>query len=172
MLDSPAPDFSDPRVRLAGTSFVLVEFPFMSVPPGIPGALFQLKNSGWRIVVAHPERYANLNDIAPVAEWRGVGAFTQVNAGSFLGRYGPQARKLAWDMLQNGWIDYVASDYHARGPLRLLETREAIEKAGGAVQARMLVEENPARLLSGDDPQPVPALEDRTPGWKRFFGGR
>src|SRR6266496_796256 len=33
MLDLPSPNFSDPRVRLAQTSFVLIEFPFMSIPP-------------------------------------------------------------------------------------------------------------------------------------------
>src|SRR5262249_25369064 len=33
MLDVPAPDLGDPRVRLAGTRFALVEFPFMAVPP-------------------------------------------------------------------------------------------------------------------------------------------
>jgi protein-tyrosine phosphatase len=33
MLDTPDPDLSDPRVRMAGTAFVLVEFPFLQVPP-------------------------------------------------------------------------------------------------------------------------------------------
>lgn len=33
MLDTPTVDVSDVRLRLAGTSFALVEFPFMSVPP-------------------------------------------------------------------------------------------------------------------------------------------
>ena len=41
-LDTPEPDFPDPRLRLAGTDFVLVEFPFMQVPPNGKGALFQI----------------------------------------------------------------------------------------------------------------------------------
>ena len=34
MLDIPDVDFSDARVRLAGTSFVLIEWPRLHVPPG------------------------------------------------------------------------------------------------------------------------------------------
>ena len=42
-LDTPAPDLSDPRVRLAGTPFTLVEFPFMTIPPNAAHALFEVK---------------------------------------------------------------------------------------------------------------------------------
>src|SRR5690242_5303918 len=57
MLDVPAPDLADPRLRLAGTPFVLVEFPFMAVPPHAGEALARLREAGWRPVLAHPERY-------------------------------------------------------------------------------------------------------------------
>ena len=33
MLDVPDPGFSDARLRLAGTSFVLVEWPRLQIPP-------------------------------------------------------------------------------------------------------------------------------------------
>ena len=73
MLDTPEPDLSDPRLRLAGTRYVLVEFPYMNVPPNGQNALFDLAMRGWKPVLAHPERYVNARaDLADAAEWRRV----------------------------------------------------------------------------------------------------
>jgi protein-tyrosine phosphatase len=60
MLDIPNPNLTDPRIRLAGTSFVLVEFPFMSIPPHSTPAVRNLVEAGWVPVIAHPERYRNM----------------------------------------------------------------------------------------------------------------
>jgi len=169
-LDTPEPDFADPRLRLAGTDFVLVEFPFMQVPPNGKGALFQMKLRGWRPVVAHPERYSNArSDLSDVAEWRGMGAFVQVNSGSLLGRYGERPQRLAWRLLRRGYADYLSSDYHARGRCPVAEVRAELERRGGAIQARLLTEANPARLLAGEAPHPVAPLEAAAPLWARVM---
>jgi protein-tyrosine phosphatase len=172
MLDSPEPDFSDPRLRLAGTSFVLVEFPFMTVPPNGPRALFELRMRGWSPVLAHPERYGNAAaSLEDAAEWRRVGASLQVNCGSLLGRYGPQAQTLAWGLLERGWVDFLSSDYHTRGRCPVLECRQELERRGAGEQAVLLMETNPARMLAGEAPLPVPPLEGKRPLWRRLFGG-
>jgi protein-tyrosine phosphatase len=164
MLDTPEPDLTDPRLRLAGTRFVLIEFPFMNVPPGAAEALFALKMAGWHPVLAHPERYANArDDLADAAEWRRVGALLQVNGGSLLGRYGPRAEKLAWGLLGAGAADYLSSDYHARGGCHAGPARDALEERGAAEQAALLTEENPRRLLRGEAPLPVPPVRGRRP---------
>lgn len=169
-LDTPDPDFGDARLRLAGTAFVLVEFPFMQVPVNGKGALFQMKLRGWRPVVAHPERYSNAQaDLSDVAEWRRMGACIQVNSGSLLGRYGDVAQRLAWRILRRGYADFLSSDYHARGRCPVAEVRAELERRGGAIQARQLTEVNPARLLEGKAPQPVPPLEDAAPLWTRMM---
>lgn len=174
MLDTPSPRLSDPRLRLAGTAFVLAEFPFMSVPPNAENTLFELKVSGWTPVIAHPERYSNADaDGRGAAGWKRVGALLQVNAGSVLGKYGPEARGRAWSLLAQGLVDYVSSDYHARGSLHLAACREVLARAGGEAQARLLMEDNPARLLAGEQPLAVEPLRrsDRS-FWSRLFGGR
>lgn len=174
MLDTPSPQVSDPRLRLAGTDFVLAEFPFMSVPPNAESTLFGLKVAGWTPVIAHPERYSNADAEGHAAEgWKRVGALLQVNAGSVLGKYGPEARHRAWSLLSRGLVDYVSSDYHARGTLHLAPCREVLARAGGEAQARRLLEENPARLLAGEQPLPVEPLRRRRRSfWSRLFGGR
>ncbi|HEU4557070.1 MAG TPA: CpsB/CapC family capsule biosynthesis tyrosine phosphatase [Longimicrobium sp.] len=170
-LDTPGPDFADPRLRLAGTDYVLVEFPFMQIPPNGSGALFEMKVRGWRPIVAHPERYANTaSDLSDVGEWRKMGALVQVNSGSLLGRYGDRAERLSWRLLRRGMVDFVCSDYHARGRPHVAEARAELERRGGATQARLLMEVNPARMLAGELPHPVAPLEEPAPMWSRVLG--
>lgn len=170
MLDSPTVDLSDPRLRLAETPFVLVEFPAMMVPPHSVQALYQLRLQGWRPIIAHPERYRDMDSTDVVDEWRSVGCYLQVNTGSLIGRYGDNARKTAWSLLELGWVDYLSSDYHARGRLRLDESHAAIRRGGGEEQLRLLTQENPSRLLAGEDPLPVPPLTIRRSLWRRLLG--
>jgi protein-tyrosine phosphatase len=173
MLDTPAPDLSDPRLRLAGTDYVLVEFPFMTIPPNAPQVLFDLQMRGWKPVLAHPERYHNLDpELDGPREWRRVGAVLQVNAGSVLGRYGAEARDAAWRMLREGLADLLCSDYHARGEPRLQAAGAALQNAGGAEQAELLMEANPGRVIAGQPLLPVPPLTESAGFWGRLFGRR
>ena len=113
MVDIPEPDFSDPRIRLAGTSFVLVEWPRLHVPPGTPRVLRWLRDQGWRPVVAHPERYMGVPDNPDILRrWKDAGACLQVNYGSFVGRYGSAPQEIAYRIVEGGLADYLASDFH------------------------------------------------------------
>lgn len=171
MLDAPAPDFSDPRVRLAGTGAVLVEFPFMTVPPHVGEVLFSIRMRGWRPVLAHPERYGNaLPDLSDAEEWCRLGAHLQVNSGSLIGKYGEPARTLAWGLLERGLVSYLSSDYHARGRCLSAEARDALLARGAAEQATLLTEVNPQRLLDDQPPLPVPPLARRRSLLGRIFG--
>lgn len=173
MLDLPAADVSDVRLRLAGTSFVLVEFPFMSIPPNASSAIFEMKMQGWTPIIAHPERYANLDpDSDAPEEWRRMGACLQVNGGSLLGRYGKPAEQIAWALLERGMVDYLSSDYHARGRLRTADVRAELLRRGGDAQAQLLMADNPARLLAGKAPLPVPPLVESRSLWSRLLGRR
>lgn len=173
MLDNPTLDLSDPRVRLAGTGFVLLEFPFMTIPPNAVAALFQVKMAGWTPVIAHPERYANLDEsLADVEEWCRIGAFLQVNSGSLLGRYGSREKGIAWALLERGLAHYLSSDYHARGRCAVAESRAEMERRGAGEQMRLLTEINPARLLDGAPPLPVPPIRRPRWSWSWLLGRR
>jgi protein-tyrosine phosphatase len=174
MLDTPAPDFTDKRLRLAGGAYVLVEFPYMSVPPRSDAVLRHIRLTGRVPVIAHPERYHGVVEASPLpADWKEVGALLQINAGSVTGRYGPQARANAIDLLQRGLADYVCSDFHARGQPLTSKALRALEEAGAGEQADLLIRVNPLRLLEGAPPLKVPALPrqagfmDRLRQWLR-----
>ncbi|HEX8907325.1 MAG TPA: CpsB/CapC family capsule biosynthesis tyrosine phosphatase [Longimicrobiaceae bacterium] len=166
MLDVPSADLSDPRLRLAGTRFALVEFAYMAVPPNAAQVLFAVSVAGWRPVLAHPERYPG--GAAAAEEWCRSGALLQVNAASLAGRYGEEPRRAAREILSRGLASYVASDYHARGNPRLTEFRELLEGEGASEHVTLLLETNPALLLQDEPPLPVPPLPE--PRRRSFFG--
>ena len=170
MLDVPDPVFDDPRLRLAGTSFILVEWPRLHLPPGTPQVLKRIAAAGYRPVVAHPERYIGLDaELALVTAWRQAGALLQVNYGSLEGRYGSDARTTAFRLLRRGWVDYLASDFHGH-PDRKIYHREARERLlglGGLDAFQYLTRTNPARIFEDEPPLPVPPLPAEQGFWAR-----
>ncbi len=168
-LDVPEPDLSDERLRLAGGRFVLVEFPYFTVPPRSTRVLTHLRVSGWVPVVAHPERYARIeDDLQIVQAWRAAGAYLQMNGPSLIGRYGVEARDVAVRLLENGWADYISSDYHARGRTGILTYHELLLEMSADGQAELLMWINPTRILEGETPLPVPAVSGKRRLWERI----
>lgn len=173
LLDVPNADFSDPRVRLAGSRFVLVEWPRLQLPPGTVRALSGIVDRGWCPIVAHPERYAGMGQaIGLAAQWRDAGARLQVNFGSLVGRYGAAAQATAYRLLRRGWADYLASDFHGHPRLKLNvdEAWEAVEALDGSESLTYLYRTNPARVLSDEEPLPVPVLPSERSLWARLRG--
>ncbi|MCG6988980.1 MAG: hypothetical protein LJF06_12485 [Gemmatimonadetes bacterium] len=171
MLDVPDVDFSEPRLRLAGTSFVLVEWPHLRVPPGTLQVLRRVRSEGYRPVVAHPERYMGI-DLEIARRWREAGAYLQVNYGSLDGRYGGDARTFAGQLLRRGWADYLASDFHGR-PERKLYRAEAWERIGsldGEEALARLCVTNPGRILLDQEPLPVPGIPQKRGLWAKVKG--
>lgn len=159
-LDDPRPDLSDPHVRLAGGAFVLVEFAYFTIPPRSSVVVSQIRRDGYIPVIAHPERYSGvLEDEDLIAEWRESGAYLQVNGRSLIGRYGAEARIAAYRLLAKGWVDYLGSDYHARGRPEIPSYRSLVDEFGDAERTRLLTETNPRRLITSEAPLPVPPIE-------------
>ncbi len=161
MLDVPDVDFSDPRVRLAGTTFVLIEWPRLHVPPGTVQVLERIIGEGYRPIIAHPERYIGIDrSLDVVRQWRDVGARLQVNYGSVFGRYGAGPKLIASHMLKRGWADYLASDFHAQSQSKIYFKGISVrlESVGASEALKSLCMTNPSRILRGEDPLPVPLL--------------
>jgi protein-tyrosine phosphatase len=168
MIDVPEVDLSDPRVRLAGTSYVLVEWPGLQIPPGTPHVIERIREQGHRPIIAHPERYYGLlRDFGLAGQWRSMGGYLQVNHGSLVGRYGREAELLAYRLLRQGWVDYLASDFHGHARLKIYQTEawEELVELEAEEAAELLCRTNPSRLLDDLEPLPVPSL----PPDPRFF---
>lgn len=171
MLDTPDPDFSDERLRLAGGPFVLVEWPRLRMPPGTPEVVERIHASGWHPVIAHAERYFGPNEPVELAvEWKTAGALLQVNYGALAGRYGRGPRATGLRLLRRGLVSYLATDFHGRShqALHIAEARRVLLEAGGEEQWELLCRINPSRLLQEDHPIPVPALALDAGVWGRL----
>lgn len=161
LIDVPEPDLSDVRLRMAGTSFVLIEWPRLHVPPGTTRVLRWIREQGYRPIIAHPERYTNMiNAPALPAAWREAGAFLQVNYGSLVGRYGAEARTVAFRILEDGVADYLASDFHGQSALKIYkaEAWAVLRERGAHAALDLLCRINPSRMLEDLDPMPVPQV--------------
>jgi protein-tyrosine phosphatase len=171
MLDIPDVDFSDPRMRMAGTRFALVEWPRLHLPPGTAKVLRRIRDEGHVPVVAHPERYVGM-DVELAGNWREAGALLQVNYGSLDGRYGGDARKLALRFLRRGWVDYLASDFHARPDRRVYkqEAQDQLEAVGAGEAFVTMSLTNPARILRDEMPMPVPLFPLERGIWAKVRG--
>lgn len=169
LLDIPEPDLTDPRLRLGGGAFVLVEFPYFTVPPRSTRVISAIRGNGLVPIIAHPERYRDIaSDTEVVDEWRKAGAYLQMNGPSLIGRYGGEARSMAVLLLERGWVDYISSDYHARGETGIAEYRDILARMGADVQAEVLMRTNPVRLLNDEPPVPAPPLPQRRRLWDRI----
>lgn len=171
LLDVPNIDLADPRIRMAGSSFVLVEWPRLQLPPGTVPVLQRIIDQGYRPIVAHPERYHGLGDSLHVAEmWRDIGAYLQVNFGSLAGRFGSEAQATAHRLLRRGWADYLASDFHGHPRLKLYkaEAWATLEEVGAEEALAYMCRTNPGRILSDQAPLPVPPLPVERGFWARL----
>jgi protein-tyrosine phosphatase len=170
MLDVPDVTFEDPRMRLAGTSFVLVEWPRLHLPPATAQVLRRIRDDGYLPIVAHPERYVGFDPaLNLVREWREAGAYLQVSYGSLDGQFGGEARRIAFRLLRRGWVDYLASDFHGRPDRKLLkrEAWSALTQLGAGESLINLCVSNPGRVFRGQQPLPVPLVPPESGFWTR-----
>lgn len=167
MLDAPGADLTNMDLTLGGSRALLVEFTRGGLPQGASAELRRIARSGRTPVIAHPERYFGCT-LEAVREWRAFGVVIQTDVSVLMGRGAPA--ELARGMLAQGLIDILASDNH--GDLRsLAAARDWLAERGGAEQVDLLTRHNAQRLLSDEDPLPVPPLASRP--WdklKRLFG--
>jgi len=161
-LDDPDADLSDRRLGLEDGGRLLVEFPMLMLPAYPEHMLGTALRQDWVPVLAHPERYAGIeHGYSWIERWRSLGAVMAVNAGSLWGEYGPEAERVARCMLERGQADIIASDHHCR-PRRSTHVRAAWDllcEAGHAIEARRLMQDNPAAILRGEPVRAVPPVD-------------
>ena len=143
---------------LGDTNYLLCEFYFNESRVYMDEMLRFLAGCGYRIVVAHPERYEAVQaDPGLAAQWFGLGYVLQLNKGSISGAFGPAVRKTALELLNQGLCHMVASDAHGTDSRTtdMRRTRQRLEELCPEPYVRILLEENPRRLLRGLDMTPA-----------------
>ena len=96
-----------------GENFLLFETTMLSEPLDLDDFIFKAGLNGYRLVLAHPERYAYLiGNFKRLEELRDKGVYLQANMLSFLGHYSPATKKMVREMVDLRLIDFIGSDCH------------------------------------------------------------
>lgn len=138
---------------IGNTDYLLVEFDFGKSGSYMTGMLEALLRSGYKPVIAHPERYRAVQEnLLLTQRWvDDMGCVLQVNKGSILGNFGSRVEYTSHELLSQGLVHVIASDAHSaeqRTP-HMGAVRRWMEQQFGPDYTWILMERNPARLVEG-----------------------
>lgn len=100
-------------LTLNHTNYLLVEFDFGEMPSNMIRRIQKLQKMGYRVVVAHPERYIAVQKDPDLALFLYEQDCTlQVNGGSLLGMFGRRCRQASERLMGEGIAGVIATDAH------------------------------------------------------------
>lgn len=129
--------------------YVLVEFEPEDSFGTLRNQTYALYAGGWKVIIAHIERYKCCRDVERVRELIDLGAYIQVNAGAVLGQQGIGAQLYCRKIMRQNLVTFIASDTHdmkGRNP-NLGRCVTYVTKKFGTKYARRIFEENPENIL-------------------------
>lgn len=101
------------KINMNNTKYLLIEFPLNGEYNNAHGILSGLIEKGYKIILAHPERYTNVQkDITILDEYKNMGVLFQCNIGSLFKMYGKSAKKTIKKLLKERYIDFLGTDIH------------------------------------------------------------
>lgn len=136
------------RLGLGGNPrYLLVEFPYLGWPLSLESEIWNFRERGITLVLAHPERNPEVQvDPAGIAPFVEAGALVQLTAASVDGRLGRHNRRTAHKLIADGYAHLIASDCHWPG-LRRAGTSSAAAAIGDPQLANWLVHDVPAAIV-------------------------
>ncbi len=151
------------------TRYMLAEMgPHAPWTPEVDALLFQIALEQVTPILAHPERYADIQrDLSIARALAGRGVLLQISAPSLLSSHGATS-VTARVLLREGLAAFVASDAHSAQGVVLEQACAQVEALLGQEDARQVLVENPRRLAQGEpitmvprQPPPAPSLLSR-----------
>lgn len=132
--------------------WLLVETPFAGLDAGFTAATDELRDRGFGVVLAHPERSIGLLETGRrgLDHELSAGSALQLNGFSLSGAHGADARVTALRLVELGLATAVASDAHggSRGPALTLAHDVLLAEGVAPGVARALVDSGPRRLMA------------------------
>jgi protein-tyrosine phosphatase len=105
---------------------ILIEMSYLTETPNIDQIIFDLQVKGYKVILAHPERYNFYHKRTErYQRIKDAGCFMQLNLLSVSGYYGKSVQAMAEYLLQQNLYDFAGTDLHHDKHLSILS--EAIE---------------------------------------------
>lgn len=96
-----------------GEKYLLFETNFITEPLNLKEFIFLATTRGYRLILAHPERYLYLqNNLEKVQDLLDRGVSLQLNISSLTGYYSKPVQHMAFRLVDKGMIQWLGSDCH------------------------------------------------------------
>ncbi|MGB5170273.1 MAG: CpsB/CapC family capsule biosynthesis tyrosine phosphatase, partial [Eudoraea sp.] len=114
MIDDGFEDLlTDKGVMPLRKDHLLVEMSYLQPAIHFEECIESVMKNGYFPILAHPERYGYWHsDFRKYAYYKEKGVLFQLNFLSLSNYYGPEVKKAAYNLIDKGHIDFVASDVH------------------------------------------------------------
>ncbi|MDG6100084.1 histidinol-phosphatase [Alteromonas sp. ZYF713] len=135
---------------LNGKKILLLELPHSHIPAGADQLIKWLIAHGVQPLIPHPERNRDVWERPEKIRWlRNLGCLFQVTAGALTGRFGEVVQDISLSMLDDNFIDLVASDTHdtKRRPNDMKEAFDLVCRQAGEQPAQRLFVETPGMIV-------------------------
>ena len=104
--------FADPS-RGSAKGLLLLELSLHQPYMGFEERIFEMQMDGYDVILAHPERYPYFSSHSELlVRLKEQGVYFQANILSLDGFYGDEARKKAFDFIENEWVEFLGTDMH------------------------------------------------------------
>lgn len=133
---------------LSDSEFLLIELPMSGKYPDYESILLQLIQSGYRVILAHPERYYSFQkDYNHILELNSIGVLFQCNLGSLIDQYGKEARKTLLKMIKDDLVFAFGTDlHHVRDFSEIDQAIEILEKYYSHADLERVLEGNARQI--------------------------
>jgi protein-tyrosine phosphatase len=121
-------------LTLNDSRYALIEFPADRIPEHMEEYIHELRVIGKVAIIAHPERNQEImRNPERLAHLIGLGALSQITAGSVNGHFGKKIRSFAMQLCSEHLTHFIASDAHniLDRPFGLLHSYRAIADSLG-----------------------------------------
>ncbi|MBR2753672.1 exopolysaccharide biosynthesis protein [Candidatus Saccharibacteria bacterium] len=137
-------------VPMASSDYLLVEFPLNESFPNYRDILMDLVKNGYKVILAHPERYAIVQkDFSLLQDLSDIGVLFQCNLGSIIGKYGREAKKILKKMAKNRMIFAFGSDiHHCRGAEYWISAQKKLSKYYSEEDLKRVLITNPKKMIN------------------------
>jgi len=133
-------------LTINGSEYLLLELPFGEAVPDMEELVFSCRVLGYKVVIAHAERYPYY-EYKDLVDLKKLGVLFQINSNSLTGRGGKDVKKLVFKLLKNGLVDLVGSDVHAFRKNDLDEAFQIVDRKFGHGIANDIFQNNAARMF-------------------------
>jgi len=110
------------KLMTLGDNYILVELSYYQPHPNLSSIIFNLQIEGYKVILAHPERYEYWhNNFSKYEELKDRGVYFQMNTISLGNTYAPSVLKIAEKLVQQDMVDFLGTDIHNKRTIERLE---------------------------------------------------